>query len=89
MTTLDTACQIGYRPVILSAGLTTRQGNQAGAKLRSLRRNQGLSPEQLGYAIGVSGRTIRRVEDGMVPTVRTMFALAEWAGMEVVELWRL
>lgn len=43
----------------------------------------------LGNRIGVSGRTIRRVEEGATPTVRTMFALAEWANEPVVGLWRL
>lgn len=73
----------------MPATLTKRQGNRAAATLRSKRMNAGLSPEALGYAIGVSGRTIRRVEQGMVPTVSTMFALAEWAELEVIDLWRL
>lgn len=54
-----------------------------------MRLNEGHTPETLGYEIGVSGRTIRRIEDGHRPTVRTMFALAEWAELEVVDLWRL
>lgn len=73
----------------MPATLTRRQGSQAGATIRKLRLNKGYSPEALGYEIGVSGRTIRRVEDGMVPTVNTMFALAKWADLEVVDLWRL
>lgn len=68
---------------------TKRRTNTTGRKLRELRLNAGMSPEQLGNRIGVSGRTIRRVEDGMVPTVRTMFAIAEWADEPVVGLWRL
>lgn len=60
-----------------------------GRKLELLRRSQGLSPEQLGYRIGVSGRTVRRVEAGMVPIVSTMFALATWAEEDVNDLWRL
>ena len=51
--------------------------------------NAGMSPEELGHRIGVSGRTIRRVEQGAVPTVRTMFALAEWADLEVIDLWAI
>lgn len=63
---------------------------QAGKHIRRLRINRGLSPEQLGVQIKVSGRTIRRVEEeGMVPTARVMFALAAWTGDEVVDLWRL
>lgn len=66
-----------------------RRPNTTGRKLRELRLNAGLSPEQLGNQIGVSGRTIRRVEEGMIPTARTMFAIAEWAHEPVVGLWRL
>lgn len=76
---------------------TERQGNPTrrdldatGRKLRHLRVNRGLSPERLGARVGVSGRTIRRIEEGkVVPLVSTMFALAEWAGEEVADLWRL
>lgn len=90
MTTLDTDRHIEYRADNMPATLTTRRSNTAGRKLRSRRLNQGLSPEQLGDRLGISGRTIRRVEAGqMVPTPRTMFALAEWAEQEVVDLWRL
>lgn len=61
-----------------------------GRKLRHRRLKAGLSPERLGYRIGVSGRTIRRIEKGeVVPIVSTMFALAEWAEEEVPDLWRL
>ena len=73
----------------MSATMTRRQGNQAGAKLRSARLNAGMSPEELGHRIGVSGRTIRRVEDGMVPQVRTMFALAEYFETQVTDLWAI
>jgi transcriptional regulator with XRE-family HTH domain len=73
----------------MSMTLTKRQGNQAGAQLRSARMNAGLSPEELGHRLGISGRTIRRVEDGALPTVRIMFALAAWMDTDVVDLWRL
>lgn len=74
---------------ILPTSLTDRRTNTTGRKLRSRRLNQGLSPEQLDNRIGISGRTIRRIEEGMVPTPRVMFALALWAEEEVVDLWRL
>lgn len=79
-----------YAAVILSTTQTKRRRNVVtGRKLELLRRSQGLSPEQLGYRIGVSGRTVRRVEAGMVPIVSTMFALATWAEEDVNDLWRL
>jgi transcriptional regulator with XRE-family HTH domain len=79
-----------YADAILSTTQTKRRRNVVtGRKLELLRRSQGLSPEQLGYRIGVSGRTIRRVEQGMVPIVSTMFALAQWAEEDVNDLWRL
>lgn len=46
-----------------------------------------MSPEQLGHRVGVSGRTIRRVEEGKRPTARTMFLIAKEFDCEVVELW--
>lgn len=52
-----------------------------------MRTNEGLSPEQLGTVVGVSGRTIRRIENGARPTVRTMFLLASQFDLEVSELW--
>ena len=60
-----------------------------GRKLQQLRVSRGLSPEQLGNGVGVSGRTIRRVEEGKRPTVRTMFLLAQAFDCEVVDLWPL
>lgn len=58
-----------------------------GRKLKVLRHERGMSPEQLGHRVGVSGRTIRRVEEGKRPTVRTMFLIAKEFDCEVVELW--
>lgn len=73
----------------MTATLTKRQSNATGKRLRHARINRGLSPEQLGERIGISGRTIRRIEDGAMPTVRTMFALAGFMEEEVSDLWRL
>jgi len=62
----------------------------AGTDIRELRLKRGLSPEQLGHRVGVSGRTIRRVEEGRTkPTVRTMFLIALEFECEVVDLWPL
>lgn len=45
--------------------------------LRELRFNAGLSPEELGAEVEVSGRTIRRLEDGQMPTPRVAKKLAD------------
>lgn len=72
----------------------TLRNRQAGALIRDLRRDQGLSPEALSYAIfkaghgSVSARTIRRVEsDGMVPRVAAQFAVASYFGRSVSSIW--
>jgi len=46
-------------------------------KLRELRFNAGLSPEQLGIKAEVSGRTVRRLEEGQMPTPRVAKKLAD------------
>lgn len=66
-----------------------RSTTQTASRLKELRINRGLSPEQLGARVGVSGMTIRRVEGGKHPTVRTMFLLAQEFDCKVVDLWPL
>lgn len=62
----------------------------AAQQVKSRRIDAGLSPEQLGYMAGVSGHTIRRIErDGVVPTPRVQFLLAQHFGARPTELWRL
>jgi len=62
----------------------------ASAKLKSLRVDRGLSPEQLGQLAGVSGHTIRRIEQrGVVPTPRVQYLLAGHFGLRPTELWAL
>lgn len=62
----------------------------ASAKLKSLRIDAGLSPEQLGYLVGVSGHTIRRVEfRGSIPTPRIQFLIAQHFGLRPTEIWAL
>jgi DNA-binding XRE family transcriptional regulator len=56
-------------------------------QLISLRVNEGLSREQLGYRAGVSRETIRLVEDGWVPGPRVQFALARAFEMRPLDLW--
>lgn len=61
---------------------------QAASQIRRLRLNQGLSPEQLGAFVGLSGKTIRNIEAGRVtPTPRSMFALARFYEKDVTDLW--
>lgn len=66
---------------------TRRSLRDAGREIREMRTNEGLTPELLGMKIGVSGRTVRRIEEGHRPTVRTMFLLASEFDLEVSELW--
>lgn len=70
------------------------RNTDAGHLLRQLRTDRGLSPEALSYAIYVAGhgsisaRTIYRVEgQGMVPRVRAQFALAQFFGKPVTQIW--
>lgn len=60
---------------------------QTANRLKVLRLNKGLSPEQLGQRVGVSGMTIRRIEGGKHPTARTMFLIAQEFDQEVIDLW--
>lgn len=68
---------------------TRRSLREAGRFIQEERRELGLTPEALGAKIEISGRTIRRIEEGARPTVRTMFALAQEFDVEVRDLWPL
>ena len=61
----------------------------AGNRLRVLRLERGLSPEQSGARVGLSGMTIRRLEDGRQKRVqpRTMFRVSQEVGVPVGELF--
>jgi DNA-binding XRE family transcriptional regulator len=49
-----------------------------------------MSPEQLGWAVGVSGHTIRRIErHAAIPTPRVQYALAQFFGLRPTELWHI
>jgi hypothetical protein len=61
-----------------------------------LRERLGLSPEEVPHAMRMAGvdlrsipsaRTIRRVEDGVVPQVRYRFGLAEFYGRPMPAIW--
>lgn len=58
-----------------------------GAQVRLLRADRGLSPEQLGWATGVSGPTVRRIERGAIPTARVQYAIASYFDMRPSQLW--
>lgn len=55
------------------------------------RESKGLSPERFGSRVGVSGMTIRRIEDGRAKSIsllpRTKFLIAQEMGLEVDDLW--
>jgi DNA-binding XRE family transcriptional regulator len=68
---------------------TARSLRDAGRELRGMRVAEGLSPRELGYLAGVSGRTIDRIENGARPRVRTAFLLASYFGFAVEDLWPL
>lgn len=70
-----------------SPTVTRRDLREAGRFIFEERRERGLTPEELGAKIQISGRTIRRIEDGARPTVRTMFALASYFEVQVKDLW--
>jgi transcriptional regulator with XRE-family HTH domain len=59
----------------------------AGRRIKEHRINLGLSPERYGARIGVSGGTVRRIEAGLAPTVRTMFLIASDMDVRVTELF--
>jgi DNA-binding XRE family transcriptional regulator len=62
----------------------------AARQVRSHRIDLGLSPEQLGCHVGVSGHTIRRIErDACVPTPRVQFLIAQHFGLKPTELWSI
>jgi len=64
---------------------------QSGRRLRTARLEQGLSPEQFGERYGVSGMTVRRLEDGRQKrlTARTMLLIAQGIGAPVTEVFEL
>lgn len=70
------------------------QHRATAARLRALRADRGLSPEQLSFAIQtaglgyVSGHTIRRAEEGKRnPTARVQYAIAAYFDLRPTELW--
>ena len=61
---------------------------QFGARIRALRRERGMTQEDLAEAIGMSDRTVRNIERGSHPTtLATIGRLAEALGLPVKELF--
>jgi DNA-binding XRE family transcriptional regulator len=59
----------------------------AAVSLAQRRFNAGLTPEELGEEAGVSGRTVRRLEDGTTPTVATAKKLADFFKVQPSDIW--
>lgn len=62
---------------------------QPNRKLQALRVNRGLSPNDLAYLAGTSGKTVRMVEAGHVPTPRIQFAIASVFELLPLDIWPL
>ena len=56
-------------------------------RLKELRVNAGMSPNDLAYRAGVTGKTIRMAEAGFVPSPRTQFAIATVFELRPLDLW--
>ena len=61
----------------------------AGSRVALHRSRLGLSPEQYGIRIGVSGMTVRRIEQGYRPFLSTQIKFAQDMGLLVDDLWPL
>lgn len=69
--------------------MATRNGSKLhpNRKLQELRINAGLSPNDLAYKAGTSGKTVRMVEAGWVPSPRLQFQIAAVFDLKPLELW--
>lgn len=56
-------------------------------RLKELRINAGMSPNDLAYRVGVSGKTIRMVEAGWIPSPRVQFQIAKAFELKPLDLW--
>lgn len=56
-------------------------------KLQELRVNAGMTPNDLAYRAGVSGKTIRMAEVGFIPSPRIQFAISAVFGLLPLDLW--
>jgi DNA-binding XRE family transcriptional regulator len=58
-------------------------------RLKELRIDKGLSPNDLGHRAGISGKTVRMAEAGITPRPRVQHAIASVFGLRPTELWPL
>ena len=58
-------------------------------RLQELRLNAGLSPNDLAYRAGISGKAVRMAEEGFVPSPRVQFAIAAAFDLKPLDLWPL
>jgi DNA-binding XRE family transcriptional regulator len=58
-------------------------------RLKELRINAGMTPNDLAYRAGVSGKTVRMVEAGFVPTPRVQYAISKVFDSRPLDLWPL
>jgi DNA-binding XRE family transcriptional regulator len=58
-------------------------------KLKELRINRGLSPNELACFVGVSGKTIRMAEAGFIPSPRVQFDVAAYFDLLPTNIWPL
>jgi DNA-binding XRE family transcriptional regulator len=56
-------------------------------RLKELRVNAGMSPNDLAYRVGVSGKTIRMAEAGFIPAPRTQLMIAAAFDLKPLDLW--
>lgn len=68
----------------------TRRRRIPNRKLQELRINAGLSPNDLGFQAGISGKQIRAIEAGTVsPLPRTQFLIAAVFDLLPLDIWPL
>lgn len=58
-------------------------------RLKELRINSGMTPNDLAFRAGLSGKTVRMVETGFVPTPRVQFQIAKVFELLPLDLWPL
>lgn len=83
-----------FRPVVsltsrtMSTGVKSEQCLKPNLKLRTHRRERGMSREKLGALAGFTGKTIRDIELGITrePRAQTLRAIASALGCKVAEI---
>jgi DNA-binding XRE family transcriptional regulator len=74
----------------VSGRINPERQRRPNRRLQELRIQAGLSPDDLGYRAGVSGKQIRLIEAGaVIPRPRTQFALARVFDLLPLDIWPL